>query len=119
MPELLHRCLDDDRGVLRQCDVGGDRNRSPAGLRDNRARRFETLHAAGREHEVCPRLGQRLGERHAQARGGPGHDRDFVVEAEPVKHRGHIGPLVQRNPSGFGQNAASGKAEEREAKSGP
>jgi hypothetical protein len=54
------------------------------------SRRFETLHAAGREHEVCPCLGKRLSERHAQARGRPGHDRDLVVETEAVKHRGHI-----------------------------
>ena len=105
MPELLDRCLDDGRGVLRQCHVGGHRNCTPAGLLDNRARRFEALHAARREHEVCPRLGKRLGERHPQARGGPSHDRDLVVEAEAVKHRGHICPLVQGNSSGIGQNA--------------
>jgi len=105
MPELLDRCLDDGRDVLRQCHVGGHRNCTPAGLLDNRARRFEALHAARREHEVCPRLGKRLGERHPQARGGPSHDRDLAVEAEAVKHRGHICPLVQGNSSGIGQNA--------------
>jgi len=71
MPELLDRCLDDGRGVLRQCHVGGHRNCTPAGLLDNRARRFEALHAARREHEVCPRLGKRLGERHPRPEEAP------------------------------------------------
>ncbi len=94
MSELLDRCLDDGRGVLRHCHVGSDGNRTPAGLLDDRARRFETLYAARREHEVRPCLGKRPSERHAQARRGPGHNRDLVVEAEAVKHRGHICPFV-------------------------
>ena len=73
---------------LRVGDVGGDGDRAPAGALRPALRLLEPVGAAGAEHDVGAGLGQRLRERHAEARRGAGHDRDSTVEPEPVEDGG-------------------------------
>ena len=46
---------------------------------------LEPVDPPGAEHDVGAGLGERLRERHAEAGGGAGHDRDLAVEAEQVQ----------------------------------
>ena len=85
-PSSLHRGVDERLAVLGLGDVGGDGDRLAARLLDELLRLLQLLHAPGAERDVRPCLGERLGERHAEPRRGPRHDRHLVVQPEPVQH---------------------------------
>ena len=84
--ERLHRGVDERLAVLGLGDVGGDGDRLPARLLDELLRLLQLLDPPGAERHVRARLGERLGERHAEPRRGPRHDRDLAVQLEPVEY---------------------------------
>ena len=65
--------------------VGGHRVHAPAGGAYGLGHRLELVDPPRAEDHVGPRLGERVGERDAQAAGGAGDDDDLVVETEEVQ----------------------------------
>jgi hypothetical protein len=84
-PELFSRRTDERLAVQRVGDVSPNSQRVAANRFHQRAGVGEALFAARSEHDVGSRLGQRTGERHAEAAGSAGNNRDPVVESEAVK----------------------------------
>ena len=70
---------------------------------------LELLHAPRAERDVGARLGQRLRERHAEPRRGPGHDRHLAVQLEPVQNASWPAPYpLAAEPYAAAMGAALG-----------
>ena len=90
--ECRHRRVDEVLAGLRVGHVGAHRDRAAAHALDEGGRLGELVLAPGAEGDVGARLGERLGEDHAQPARGAGDDGDLAVEPEQVEDC-HVSPF--------------------------
>jgi hypothetical protein len=72
--------------VLRDGDIGGDRDGPTPGGLHGLGRGGQQIHPTSAESDICARFGQALGERHSEAGRSPRHYRYPVVQPEPVQN---------------------------------